>query len=102
MMPGARADPEIIQYMGFFNRLTNVFGGDDSAHTDPANSGGAEWDGAKWTVDGAPTAYRVTWKTYDGEDHEREFIDIDQGYSFYEDMRKGASAFRVTWEHVPR
>ncbi|KYH45441.1 hypothetical protein AZH51_16065 [Branchiibius sp. NY16-3462-2] len=86
--------------MGFLNRLTDAFGSDKPS-ANLADLGGAQWDGAKWTVDGVPVTYRVTWKTYDGEDHEREFTDIDQGYSFYEDMQKGASAYRVTWEHVP-
>ena len=91
--------------MGFFDRLTSTFGGDhdhvESGDTDETDRGGKQWDGHKWTVDGVPVTYRVTWKTYDGEFHERDFSDVDQGYSFFEDMQKGATAHSVTWEHLP-
>lgn len=58
----------------------------------------------QWEINGVPITYRVTWKDYDDagrETHEREFDDVDQGYSFYEDMRRSADVFAVTWDHIP-
>jgi hypothetical protein len=65
----------------------------------------------------------VTWKTFrtpvtdlthrimagqglDGaekgmDDHEQGFTDIDVGYEFYQDLKKGRSgAYSPTWEHI--
>jgi hypothetical protein len=45
----------------------------------------------------------VSWKSIDnGDEYTRESTDVDQGYSFYEDMQKSAGAYRVTWEQIPR
>jgi hypothetical protein len=43
----------------------------------------------------------VTWLVTDGDGERqvRDFTDVDQGYWFYEDMRKGTGALSVTWEH---
>ena len=64
-----------------------------------------KWNAEKgvWEIDGTPVTYRVTWTSDDpgGEQHTREFSDVDQGYSFYEDTKKSANAYSVTWEHVP-
>ena len=55
-----------------------------------------------WEIDGIPVTYRVSWKqTSDGSEHSREFLDLDQGYSFFQDMKKGAGAYAVMWDHVP-
>jgi hypothetical protein len=63
-----------------------------------------EWNTASgnWEIDGIPVTYRVSWKSMDdGEQHTREFTDVDQGYDFYEDMQKSAHSYAVTWEHIP-
>ena len=63
--------------------------------------GDRRWTGSRWEVDGKPVTYRVTWESYDdSDDHVREFTDIDNGYDFYEYMRKGARGYKVTWESV--
>lgn len=55
-----------------------------------------------WEIDGNSVIYRVSWKSIDdGDEHARDFTDVDQGYSFYESMQKTAGAIHVTWEHVP-
>ncbi|MDQ7903527.1 hypothetical protein RB614_03240 [Phytohabitans sp. ZYX-F-186] len=48
--------------------------------------GEKQWNAAtgRWEIDGVPIAYRVTWKVVDtGEEHTREFNDVDQGYEFH-------------------
>jgi hypothetical protein len=55
-----------------------------------------------WEVDGVPCTYRVTWKSVDGgEEHTREFTDVDQGYDFYLGLQKSAQSYGATWEHLP-
>jgi hypothetical protein len=67
--------------------------------------GEKEWNAEKgnWEIDGIPVTYRVTWRSVDsgGEQHTRDFSDVDQGYSFYQDMQKSGGAYDVTWAHVP-
>ncbi len=47
--------------------------------------------------------YRVTWRPLDGsgETRERVFVSRDQGWDFYQDMKKSPSASGATWEHIP-
>lgn len=62
------------------------------------------WNAAagRWEIDGVPVTYRVTWKSMDsGEEHSREFNDVDQGYSYYEMKQRDANSYGATWEHVP-
>ena len=55
-----------------------------------------------WEIDGEPVTYRVTWiSTSDRSEQLREFADVDQGYSFYLDLKKGSGAHAVTWGHMP-
>jgi hypothetical protein len=59
-----------------------------------------------WEIDGVPVTsvtYRVTWKIIDdGDEHEREFADVDQGYDFYQNMKKSPNSYAVTWDHIYR
>lgn len=87
--------------MGFFDKLTDAFSSNRADSADEVNLGGKQWDGSRWTVDGVPVTYRVTWRTDGGVHHQEEFSDIDQGYSFYEAMQKSANAYGVTWDHIP-
>jgi hypothetical protein len=60
------------------------------------------WTGSRWEIDGVPITYKVTWTDIDtGEQQEREFTDIDQGYSFYEWCKKSRLCSGATWDHVP-
>ncbi|MEU3862976.1 hypothetical protein AB0F03_37850 [Streptomyces sp. NPDC028722] len=43
------------------------------------------------------TIYRVTWRQ-EGVEHVKDFVDIDNGYEFYQWMLRRAS--KVTWEHI--
>lgn len=47
--------------------------------------------------------YRVTWRAVDeaGQTHERTFTSRDQGWDFYQDMKKSSRAYAATWEHIP-
>lgn len=48
--------------------------------------------------------YRVTWDSVDDEgvtSHEQIFTSRDQGWGFYENMKRTAGAYAVTWEHIP-
>jgi hypothetical protein len=53
-------------------------------------------------IEDASLNYRVTWRTFTENDliNERTFTSRDQGWDFYQDMQKGASAYAVTWEHI--
>ncbi|WP_243063171.1 hypothetical protein [Humibacter sp. RRB41] len=45
--------------------------------------------------------YRVTWKRFDDDElHEREFVDVDNGYDFYGMMQRDANSYDATWERV--
>lgn len=56
----------------------------------------------EWEIDGVPITYRVTWKSPDtGEDHSKDFVDVDNGYDFYQQMQRSVKASSVTWDHVP-
>lgn len=76
---------------------------------DPSTSRGGlmgekKWNATtgRWEIDGVPITYRVTWKSIDtGEEHVRDFNDIDQGYDFYQLMQRDAYSIKVTWDHVP-
>lgn len=66
--------------------------------------GEKKWNAAsgRWEIDGVPIRYRVTWREFDsGEEHAREFDDVDQGYEFYRLMQRDANSYRATWEHIP-
>lgn len=60
-------------------------------------------DAGRWEIDGVPVTYRVSWTSVDParEQHTKEFTDVDQGYSFYEQMQRTAGTYAVTWDHVP-
>ena len=47
--------------------------------------------------------YRVAWTIMDsgGATDERVFTSRDQGWDFYQDMRKSRHAYNVTWDHIP-
>jgi hypothetical protein len=47
--------------------------------------------------------YRVTWRSVDdgGTTHERVFTSRDQGWDFYQQMQRSASAYGESWEHIP-
>ncbi len=47
--------------------------------------------------------YRITWRSVDedGTTHEQGFTSRDQGWDFYEQKRRSASACAVTWDHIP-
>lgn len=47
--------------------------------------------------------YRVAWRSVDeaGAHHERIFTSRDHAWDFYEDMKKSAKVYAVTWEHIP-
>ena len=66
--------------------------------------GEKKWNAAtgRWEIDGVPITYRVTWKAVDtGEEHTREFNDVDQGHEFYQDMKRTAGVYGATWDHIP-
>lgn len=60
-------------------------------------------DAANWEIDGVPVTYRVSWTVMDsgGERRTEETTNVDQGYGFYEDMKRSANAYKVTWGHIP-
>ena len=63
-----------------------------------------KWNAAagRWEIDGVPITYRVTWKVVDtGAVHTSEFKDVDQGYDFYQQMKRTAGAYGATWDHIP-
>lgn len=56
----------------------------------------------RWEKDGEPYTFLVGWTDVrDGEHHEREFSDVDDGYEAYEDKKKQWFASGVTWDHIP-
>ncbi len=66
--------------------------------------GEKNWNAEKdrWEIDGVPIHYRVTWKSIDdGEEHTREFTDVDQGYDFYQQKQRSRHSYGATWEHLP-
>jgi hypothetical protein len=68
------------------------------------DQGGKRWNHLRgnWEIDGEPVSYRVSWTDIDsGVRHVKEYADIDQGYTAYEQMLKTAGALGVKWEHVP-
>lgn len=89
--------------MGFWRRLSSAAGGVDEPADGPTEPpSGKRWNGSNWEVDGEQVTYRVTWRSSDDDStHQREFTDIDQGYSFYEMVQKDARSHGARWEHVP-
>lgn len=55
----------------------------------------------RWEKDGEPYSFLVGWTDVrDGEHHEREFSDVDDGYEAYEDKKKQWFTKEVTWDHI--
>jgi len=48
------------------------------------------------------TVYRVTWKSFEpaGAEHVRDFADVDQGYTFYQMMKRDGNSWGATWAHI--
>lgn len=60
-----------------------------------------------WEVDGNPLTYRVSWKTGHGEQHSRDFASIDDGYEYYQWLKKsprlmenGLYAVDIQWDLI--
>jgi hypothetical protein len=47
--------------------------------------------------------YRVTWIKYggDGQVEEKIFTSRDQGWDYYQWLKKSANFHSATWEHIP-
>ena len=66
-----------------------------------ASESGRRWTGSRWEHNGVPITYRVGWKSLDdGEEHSKEYSNIDHAWDYYNDLKKSARAYAVTYEHV--
>lgn len=75
-------------------------GGVTSAAGDAAESG-RRWTGSRWEHNGVPITYRVGWKSLDdGQEHSRDYSNIDHAWDYYNDLKKSVHAIAVTYEHV--
>lgn len=68
-----------------------------------------EWNykSGTWEVDGEPLTYRVSWKTGHGEHHSRDFASIDEGWEYYQWLKKsprkmanGLYAVHIEWDLI--
>lgn len=77
---------------------------DDDTEDEEYPIGEKYWNREKqrWEKDGKPYTFRVGWTdARDGERHEEEYDDIDQGYDEYEYKSKQWFTKDVTWDHIP-